>query len=138
MPRFVQHHVDVSGQGEHDGDPVTLVLGLTVDLNTFRLELPDGCLDVVAHQGELVANARFEGRALGWVHAELCRGQREDQPAFACIDVLPAEYITERRPERLGFARVEQDVRADNRHAVPYFRPDPAAAAGRSSRVRDL
>ena len=60
---------------------------------------------------------------LGRVHAELARRQVEDRPAVAGVDRAPAEDVAEDGAERLRLGRVEQDVRARDRHQASGSRP---------------
>jgi hypothetical protein len=50
------------------------------------------------------------------MHAHLGGRQGEDQSAIARVDVVPTENVAKRGPELLSLGRVEQNVRAGDRH----------------------
>ena len=51
-----------------------------------------------------------DGFAVGRVYAQLGRGQREDQPAAAVVDVLPAQRVPQEHAYRVGVPAVDQSV----------------------------
>ena len=102
MPWFVQHHVQVAWENEHHRDAPPFVLRLALDLHALGPQVPNRAVDVVAHERELMANAGRVRGAFGRMHAELRGRQREDQPAFAGIDVLEPEDIAQHRAQRVG------------------------------------
>ena len=53
---------------------------------------------------------------LGGVHADLGGRELHDEPATAGVDVPEPEQILQDRPHLLGLRRVEERVRADDRH----------------------
>ena len=75
-------------------------------------KLGEGGVEVVAHEGELV------GGRLGGVDGDLGRGEGEDQPAAAGVDVVPAEHVGHDRAQRVGVGGVEQDVGTGDRHGA--------------------
>lgn len=96
MARLVQQHLDAAGQDHGEPDAEAHVLRLAAKLHALRVELGLRGRDVVAEQAELVVR-----RPLGGVNAELGRRQREDQPAVARVDMLPAKDVAKRSPQRL-------------------------------------
>ena len=125
VPRFIQHHFDVTWQAEHDRDPVTLVDWVAFHVDAFRPQVADRAGDVVAHERELVASARFVGGAFRRMHAELRRRQREYQPAVPGIDVRPAEYVAQHRAKFLRLRGIEQRVSSYDRHDASSLRGAP-------------
>ena len=111
MPRLVKQDFHATGQDQRDAHAETLVFRVTAHLDAFAAELICGRCHVVAQQRELMIRV-----VLGRVDAELGGRQREDQPAVAGVDVLPAEHFAELRAQLLRLGCVEQYVCANDRH----------------------
>jgi hypothetical protein len=60
VARLVQHHFDVAGQDKGRGDSPALVQGLTLYIHSLATKLVDGRGDVVAHEGQLMADTALE------------------------------------------------------------------------------
>src|SRR5690606_32073986 len=106
MPRLVQLHFEPARQLQRHDDAVALVSRLARHLDPLRAQVANRRVDVVAHQLELMADARGGRRALGGVNAQLRGRKLEDEPAVAGIDVLPAEDVAEDGADLLGLRGV--------------------------------
>src|SRR5206468_8420905 len=80
-------------------------------------------VEVVAHEREFVL------RRVAGMDAELGGWQLKDQPAIrgvVALDKVPAEHVAQCSAQPLSLTRVEEHVRADDRHAV-MLRPRMAS-----------
>lgn len=106
-PRRHNHHDDVT---------INLVPDGASALGSFRPQLTDRLLNVVAHQCDRVVPGGFENLAFAFaasrVHAHLARSGFEDEPARIEIlsDALPPEDIAEKRPRCLSIVGVNQST----------------------------
>lgn len=108
---LIQLNVVRAGHNYHDGVTINLVLDGASELGSFRPQLTDRLLNVVAHQGDRVVPWGFENLALPFaasrVHAHLARSGFEDEPARIEIlsDALPSQDI--RKNARVALASSE-------------------------------
>src|SRR5207237_7970949 len=100
------------------------ILGLSTHLDALRAQVGDRRIDVVAQEVERVIRL-----AVRRMNADLGRRQREDQPAVARVDMLPAEHVAQRRSERIRLRCEEQHVRSSDQG--PYSLLDALAAQER-------
>ena len=111
-------HLDVirAGHDHHDDAAVLDLLARTSELRSFRPELADRRLDVVAHQRDRVVTRVVVGLAFPFavrrVHAHLARPRFESEPIVIEIlgDVLPPEDITQKRPRCVSIVGVNQGM----------------------------
>ena len=107
MLRLIDAELAATGQGDlRKPTPALILHGRAGDV--VRLHLLDERVDVVAHQIELVHIV-----LLRWMHGHFGRGQSEDQPAVADIDVRQPEHVGEECAVCLGSVAVDDEMRAD-------------------------
>src|SRR6476469_5672577 len=105
-----------AGYYHHDDATVLELLYLTSELRSFRPELADRRLDVVAHQRDRVVTRVVVGLAFPFavrrVYAHLTRPRFENEPIVIEIlgDVLPPEDIKQKRPRCVGIVGVNQGM----------------------------
>jgi hypothetical protein len=78
-------------------------------LHALVLKSGDRCLNVVAHQVQLVIDL-----AIRRVDAELCRGHREDDPSVAHINEWKLKHIAKKCADFVGIGGVNQRVYSCN------------------------
>jgi len=85
----------------------------TSELDPLLLQLLDGCLDVVAHQIELMVAAllRGMGRKLGW-------RKPEDEPTASSVDRREAEHVAKECPRSFWIAGEDDRMGADDHRAT--------------------
>src|SRR5262249_11321636 len=76
----------------------------------------NGLCNVVAHEGNLVANAGLICWAIGRMDAEFGRRQAKNQPASTRIDRFESKYIAQHGAKLFGLLCVKEHVRADGCH----------------------
>jgi hypothetical protein len=104
VSRLIQLDVIRAGHDHHDDAAVLELLDRTSELRSFRPQLADGRIDIVAHQRDRVMTRVVVGLAFPFavrrVHAHLARPRLENEPIVIEVlgDVLPPEDITQKRP----------------------------------------
>jgi hypothetical protein len=109
-------HLDVirPGYDHHDDAAVLALLDGTSELRSFRPQLADRRIDVVAHQRDRVVTRVVVGSAFPFavrrVHPHLARPRFENEPIVIEIlgDVIPPENIMQKRPRCVGIVGVNQ------------------------------
>ena len=87
---------------------------MTSELRSFRPQLFDRGIDIVAHQRDRVMTRVVVGLAFPFavrrVHAHLARPRFENEPIVIEIlcDVLPPEDVAQKRPRCLSIVGVNQ------------------------------
>jgi hypothetical protein len=116
VSRLIQLDVIRAGHDHHDDAAVLPLLDRTSELRSFRPQLGDRRIDVVAHQRDGVVTRVVVGLAfpfaVGWVHAHLARPRFENEPIVIKIlgDVLPPKDITQKRPRCVSIVGVNQHM----------------------------
>jgi hypothetical protein len=116
VSRLIQLEVIRAGHDHHDDAAVLELLDRTSELRSFRSQLADRCIDVVAHQRDRVVTRVVVGLAFPFavrrVHAHLARPRFENEPIIIEIlgDVLPSEDITQKRPRCVSIVGVNQGM----------------------------
>jgi hypothetical protein len=125
MLRLVESEVGGARDVEGGHKPPSRVASRAGELDPLLLELLDRCLDVVAHQIELMVAIplRGMGRKLRW-------GELEDEPPASGVNRRKAEYIAKECPAGLRIARKDDRVRADDHSASLLFRGGRCRVAG--------
>src|SRR5437899_4603088 len=112
MPRLIDRQL-ATARNDHAGDSAeSLVADRTGERHALRRKLGHGRFDVIAHQIQLMAGS------LGWMDAELRRGQREDQPTATGVDRPKPQDIAEELPDTLRIRREDQTVHTNNHRAT--------------------
>jgi hypothetical protein len=115
------------GQGDlHQASPPFLSHGTACD--ALRLQSVEECLNVVAHQVELM-----DGVLFGRMHGDFRRRQREDQPAVTQIDVSKLEDIAQEGAIETRVRAVDDCVRASDLHGVGIVPQDGASVSAEIS-----
>ena len=108
--------LDVIGPGHdhHDDATVLAVLDRTSKLRPFRLQLANGCLDVVAHQCDRVVARVIVCLTLPFavrrVHAHLAQARFKNEPIVIEIlgHVLPPQHVPQKRPRCVSIVGINQ------------------------------
>jgi hypothetical protein len=114
VSRLIQLDVIRAGHDHHDDATVLELLDRASKLRSFRPQLGDRRIDVVAHQRDRVMARVVVGLAFPFavrrVHAHLARPRFENEPIVIEVldDVLPPENIAQKRPRCLGIVGVNQ------------------------------
>ena len=120
MSRLIHLDVIRAGHDHHDDAAVLELLDRTSELRSFRPQLADRRIDVVAHQGDRMVTGVVVGSAFAFavrrVHAHLARPRFENEPIVIEIlgDVLPPEDITQKRPCCVSIVGVNQGMNRSN------------------------
>lgn len=104
VPRLVQHDLPTPGDFEVDRPTEATVFDATRELRSFRRELGDRQLDVIADERDLMVL----GSRLGGVDAEFRWTGPEDEPPVVRVDVRPVEHVPEEGSCRVGIIRVDK------------------------------
>ena len=114
VSRLIQLDVIRAGHYHHDDAAVLKLLDRASELRSFRPQLADRRIDVVAHQRDRVVTRVVVGLtfpfAVRWVHAHLARPRFENEPVVIEIlgDVLPPKDVTQKRPRCVSIVGVNQ------------------------------
>ncbi len=114
VSRLIQLNVIRARHNHHDDAAVLALLDRTSELRSFRLQLADRRIDVVAHQRDGVVTRAIVGLAFPFavrrVHAHLARTRSENEPIVIEIlgDVLPPEHVAQKRPRCVSIVGVNQ------------------------------
>jgi hypothetical protein len=127
MCRLINTEGSTTGEGEVGELAPPLVLQLGADNSPLR-HRQDECVDVLAHQKQLVPTAGFS-----WMYGQLGGRQGKDQPAMPGIDVRILEHIAEEGSVCLSVGAVENDVGSTD-HGPTLFRPRSAGTVVISTR----
>lgn len=113
---LIQAHAAASGQTNSGRDAPS---GMTNPggLRALQFERHDGCAQIVTHQvdlcvGEILIRVMLD--EVAWMNAEFGRRQREDQPAFACVDGGKSEHVAKKSAIRFRIATVEEKMCAED------------------------
>src|SRR5439155_26196899 len=110
--------------------PQALIARLAAELNPLFAQLGDRRVEVVAHERELVL------RRVARMDTEFSGRQFKDQLAVrrvVALDRVPAERVAQCLAQPLSLARVQEHMRADDRHAV-MLRPSNGISSTLSER----
>ena len=114
VSRLIQLDVIRAGHDHHDDAAVLALLDRASELRSFRLQLADSRIDIVAHQRNrmvtrVIVDLAFP-LAVGRMDAHLARPRFENEPIVIEIlcDVLPSEHVTQKRPRCLSIVGVNQ------------------------------
>src|SRR3982075_2951921 len=130
MSRLVQPQLAPPRQSQLRQPPPS-GFGDSRERGTLGGQLSHGCVQVVAHQVQLVYR-----RGGGGGHGELGGRKLEDQPAGAGIDVRVVEHVSKEGTVGFGVAAVDDDVATiDHAGSVLVGRRGPAGAAAISGGV---
>ena len=109
VARLVEAHLAGARNLETRHEPIALVGYRGHELHALGFQVRDRAVYVVAHQEEeMLSDAQSPPGPR--VEGELRRGEREDQPAVACIDGGQPENITDERAGGLGVLRKDNGV----------------------------
>ena len=114
MSRLIQLDIIRAGHDHQDDATVFELLDRASELRSFRPQLFDCGIDVVAHQRDRVVTRVVVGLAFPFavrrVHAHFARPRFENEPIVIEIlgDVLPPRDVTEKRPRCLCIVGVNQ------------------------------
>jgi hypothetical protein len=112
--RLIQLDVIRAGHDHHGDAAVLALLDGTSELRSFRPQLANGRIDVVAHQRDRMVTRGVVRLAfpfaVRWVHAHLARPRFENEPVVIEIlgDVLPPKDVTQKRPRCVSVVGVNQ------------------------------
>jgi hypothetical protein len=116
VSRLIQLDVIRAGHDHHNDAAVLELLDRTSELRSFRPQLADRRIDVVAHQRDRVVTRVVVGLAFPFavrrMHAHLARPRFENEPIVIEIlgDVLPPEDVTQKRPRYVSIVGVNQGM----------------------------
>jgi hypothetical protein len=114
VSRLIQPDVICAGHDHHDDAAVLALLDRTSELRSFRPQLADRRIDVVAHQRDRVVTRVVVRLALPFavrrVHSHLARSRLENELIVIPIlgHVLPPEHVTQKRPRCVSIVGVNQ------------------------------
>jgi hypothetical protein len=114
VSRLVELEVIRAWYRHHYDAAIFTLLDRTSELRSFRPQLGDRGLDVVAHQSDRVVTREIVALALPltvrWVHTHLARTAFENEPIIIEIlcNVLPPEHVTQKRPRCVSIVGVNQ------------------------------
>jgi len=114
VSRLIQLDVICAGHDHHDDAAVLMLFDRTSELRSFRPQLADRRIDVVAHQRDRVVTRVVVRLAFPFavrrVHAHLARPRFENEPVVIEIlgDVLPPKDVTQKRPRCVSIVGVNQ------------------------------
>jgi hypothetical protein len=112
VSRLIQPEYASAGEPDACKQTPTTVTHPALHADAAMGEVGDRCLDVVAHQVDLVL-----GRTVCGVHGDLRRRQGDDEPPVTSVDgSVPAKDLAQHLPVCLGIGAVDDRVgRSDHR-----------------------
>lgn len=113
MPGFVEGKLSAVGQADRREEPPAFFGDVPRHLGSPGLKFGKRGMDVIAHQVELMMAA-----AVGRVHRELGRRQREDRPASARVDRAHSQHVCEEPANVLGLGGEDDSVHASDHAAI--------------------
>src|SRR5262245_16012918 len=116
MPWLVQPKLAASRQSDRGHAPEALFTDRPGEVDSLRVQLCDGRLDVIAHEVELVPAA-----LLGRMGRQLRGRQCEDQPTAAGIDRAQPEHVSEKRAIPLRIGRKDDCMHACNHVRTSWY-----------------
>ena len=120
VSRLIQLDVIRAGHDHHDDPAVLELLDRTSEPRSFRSQLADRRIDLVAHQRDRVVTQVVVGSAFPFavcrVNAHLAGPRFENEPIAIEIlgDVAPPEDVTQKRPRCVNIVGVNQSMNRGN------------------------
>src|SRR5262249_49899414 len=114
VSRLIQLDVIRAGNDHHDDATILALLDRTSELRSFRPQLADRRVDVVAHERDRVMSRVIIRLAFPFamrrVHAHFAWSRFENEPIVIPIlgHILPTEHIAQKSPRCVGIIGVNQ------------------------------
>jgi hypothetical protein len=113
MPGLIDGKFRAVWQPDRCQQAPALIGDLLRDFGPLAPQLGKGGADVIAHQVQLMTAV-----TVGWMNSKLGRGQRENEPASACIYRRHAEHVREERTDLLSVRGKHDRMHASDHAAI--------------------